>query len=172
MNRYLKAALSFGLFGGGLSFLGFLVIYWSGTEPISINLIIGYVITPVFVFFAVKNFRDNYNGGNLYFGHGMTVGFFTYTIIALLSGFYIFMTLQVDQDLFTNFRQINLELMRNNEVMLKESLSEQAYEETYRNISEMTIFDVAVNDFLRKIFPGLFFTIIISIILKRTVEFK
>jgi hypothetical protein len=171
MNRYLKAALSFGLLGGGLSFLGFLIIYWLGIEPISMNLIIGYVIAPVFVFFAVKNFRDNYNGGTLYFGHGMTVGFFTYTIIALLASLYIFGMLHLDQDLFTNFRQINLELMGNNEEMLKEGLSEQAYEETYENISKMTIFDVAVNDFLRKIFSGLFFTIIISIILKRTVEF-
>lgn len=61
--------------------------------------------------------------------------------------------------------------MSDNKAVLEEQLNVAAYEETYENISEMTIFDVAINDFLRKIFPGLFFTIIISIILKRNVEF-
>ena len=171
MNRYLKAALPFGLYGGGLCFLGFLTIYFLGIEPISMNLIIGYLVTPVFVFFGVKNFRDNFNGGNLYFGQGMTVGFFTYTIIATLSALYILGSIQIDQELFTTFRQINLELMSENKAILQEKLNVEAYEETYANISKMSIFDVALNDFLRKIFPGLFFTIIISIILKRNVEF-
>jgi hypothetical protein len=171
MNRYLKAALPFGLYGGGLCFLGYLTIYFLGIEPISMNLIIGYLVTPVFVFFGVKNFRDNFNGGNLYFGQGMTVGFFTYTIIATLSALYILGSIQIDQELFTTFRQINLELMSENKAILQEKLNVEAYEETYSNISKMSIFDVALNDFLRKIFPGLFFTIIISIILKRNVEF-
>ena len=171
MNRYLKAALPFGLYGGGLCFLGYLTIYLLAIEPISMNLIIGYLVTPIFVFFGVKSFRDNFNGGNLYFGQGMTVGFFTYTIIAMISALYIFGSIQLDEELFTTFRQINLELMSANKVVLEENLNEAAYEETYANISNMSIFDVALNDFLRKIFPGLFFTIIISIILKRNVEF-
>ena len=101
----------------------------------------------------------------------MTVGFFTYTIIAMVSAFYVFGSIQLDQELFTTFRQINLELMSINKAVLEEKLNVAAYEETYANISKMTILDVALNDFLRKIFPGLFFTIIISIILKRNVEF-
>jgi len=171
MNRYLKAALPFGLYGGGLCFLGYLTIYLLGIEPISMNLIFGYLVTPIFVFFGMKNFRDNFNDGNLYFGQGMTVGFFTYTIIAMVSAFYIFGSIQIDQELFTTFRQINLELLSTNKAVLEENLNVAAYEETYANISKMTILDVALNDFLRKIFPGLFFTIIISIILKRNVEF-
>ncbi|EPR69033.1 DUF4199 domain-containing protein [Cyclobacterium qasimii] len=171
MNRYLKAALPFGLYGGGLCFLGYLTIYWLDIEPISMNLIIGYLVTPIFVFFSVKSFRDNFNAGNLYFGQGMTVGFFTYTIIAMISAMYVFGSIQLDEELFTTFRQINLELMSANKTILEEKLNVAAYEETYANISKMTIFDVALNDFLRKIFPGLFFTIIISIILKRNVEF-
>ncbi|GAB2989099.1 hypothetical protein GCM10027284_02040 [Cyclobacterium sediminis] len=171
MNRYLKAALPFGLYGGGLCFLGFLTIYFLDIEPLSMNLIFGYLVIPIFVFFGIKNFRDNYNGGNLYFGQGMTVGFFTYTIIAGLSALYILGSIQLDMDLFTTFKQINLTLMSDNKEVLEEQLNVAAYEETYANISEMTVFDVAINDFLRKIFPGLFFTIIISIILKRNVEF-
>ena len=39
---------------------------------------------------------------------------------------------------------------------------------TYEKILAMTALDIALNDFIWKILPGLFFTIIISIILRRT----
>jgi hypothetical protein len=51
---------------------------------------------------------------------------------------------------------------------LIEQLNLAAYEETYASISTMTAYNVAMNDFLRKIIPGLFYTIIISIILKQS----
>ncbi|WP_154852850.1 DUF4199 domain-containing protein [Cyclobacterium xiamenense] len=168
MYRYWRAAYPFGLSGAGLCLLGMLVMYLLQVEPIRMNLIIGYIFTPIFVFFGIKGFRDGYNGGELFFSQGMTVGFFVYTLIALLSGLYVFIFLQVDAQAFETFRQVNLDLMSDNQEVLKEQLNEQAYADTYASIAGMSRGDVAMNDFLRKIFPGLFFTIIISIILKRT----
>lgn len=168
MNRYWRAAYPFGLSGAGLCLLGMLIMYLLQVEPVSMNLILGYIFTPIFVFFGIKGFRDGYNNGELFFSQGMTVGFLVYTLMALLSGLYVFVFLQVEVQAFETFRQVNLDLMSDNQEVLKEQLTEQAYNDTYTSVSEMSRADVAVNDFLRKIFPGLFFTIIISIILKRT----
>jgi len=170
MNRYLKAAWPFGLSGAGLCLLGFLTMYALDVEPLSMNLILGYVFIPVFVFFGIKSFRDGYNGGTLYFSQGMSVGFFVYTLMALIAALYVYIFLQVEPQAFDTFRQINLNLMEDNREVLLEQLNENAYTETLASLSAMSILDVATNDFLRKIFPGLFFTIIISIILKRTVK--
>lgn len=166
MNRYWNAAYPFGFSGAGLCLLGMLVMYFLDVEPVSMNLIMGYFFTPIFVFFAIKSFRDTYNQGELYFSQGMTVGFFVYTLMALLSALYIFIFLQVEPQAFDTFRQVNLDLMTDNQVVLKEQLNESAYAETYSSVAGMSRWDVAINDLLRKIFPGLFFTIIISIILK------
>ncbi|MBD3629496.1 DUF4199 domain-containing protein [Cyclobacterium sp.] len=170
MNRYLRAAWPFGLSGAGLCLFGFLTMYALDVEPLSMNLILGYVFVPVFVFFGIKSFRDGFNGGNLYFSQGMSVGFFVYTLMALLSALYVYVFLQLDPPTFEAFRQVNLKLMEDNRQILEEQLNETAYTETFASLSAMSILDVATNDFLRKIFPGLFFTIIISIILKRTVN--
>lgn len=172
MNRYWNAAYPFGFSGAGLCLLGMLVLYFLDVEPVSMNLIMGYFFTPIFVFFAIKSFRDTYNQGELYFSQGMTVGFFVYTLMALLSALYIFIFLQVEPQAFDTFRQVNLDLMTDNQVVLKEQLNESAYAETYSSVAGMSRWDVAINDFLRKIFPGLFFTIIISIILKRSNHLK
>jgi len=168
MNRYLESSYKFGLAGGILCGVAFWVLYLAGLEPVSFTLIFGYIITPIFVFLGAKNFRDNYNNQELFFGQGMTVGFFIYSILAVVSAVLVFLFLQVSPELLVNFREANLELLSAKREDLIAQLNLAAYEETYASISEMSAYNVAMNDFLRKIIPGLFYTIIISIILKQT----
>jgi len=168
INRYFAAANKFGVLGGLMCGLAFWVFYLVGTEPIGFTLIFGYIITPIFVFLGIKNFRDNYNDNQLIFAQGMTVGFFIYTMLALISATIIFISLQIIPELLLDFREANLALLENKKEDLIEQLSIESYQQTHASLSTMSAFDVAMNDFLRKILPGLFYTIIISIILKQT----
>ncbi|MEX2591489.1 MAG: DUF4199 domain-containing protein [Anditalea sp.] len=168
MNKYFKAAYLFGLLGGAFCGIAFLVIYFLDKDPISFTEIFGYAIIPVFVFLGIKNFKDRMNEREMSFGQAMTVGFFVYSILALISAMVIFVFLNVAPEIFDGYRTSNLDLLVEKKEVLIAQLDQESYDRTHENISNMTIFDVAVNDFLRKVFPGLFFTIIISIILKRT----
>lgn len=168
MNEYLKGAYLFGIIGGVFCGLGFLTVYFLGHEPISFTEIFGYILIPVFVFLGIKNFKDNMNNGELSFGQGMTVGFFVYSILAFISAMVIFIFLQLDPGIFQEFKASNLALLRLKKEIVIAQLDKEAYDATFFNISNMTKFDVVFNDFLRKIFPGLFLTILISIILKRS----
>jgi len=168
MNKYLKAAHLFGLLGGMFCGLAFLVLYLLKTEPVGFTEIFGYVLVPVFVFFGIKNFKDNVNDGELLFSQGMIVGFFVYSILALISGMVIFIFLHIDPVIFEDYREANLVLLEEKKEVIIEQINKESYESTHENILNMTKFDVAFNDFLRKVLPGLFFTIIISIALKTT----
>ena len=168
INRYFDAAYKFGVIGGILCGIAFWVMYLLNAEPVGMTLIFGYFITPVFVFIGIKNFRDNYNGGELLFGQGMTVGFFVYTIIAILSAIFVFISLQLMPEILYQFREVNLALLDGRREEWIEQLNLQAFDTTRASIEEMSAYNVAMNDFLRKILPGLFYTIIISIILKQT----
>lgn len=169
MNRYLKASYLFGVLGGLLCLAALLVMYVLDTDPVGFTEVFGYLIIPVFVFLGIKNFRDHLNGGEMAFGQGMTAGFFVYSILALISAIGIFILLRLDPAIFMEYRSSNLLLLEGKKEVLIEQLDEEAYVKTLVNISNMTVLDVAFNDFLRKIFPGLFFTIIISLMLKRTI---
>jgi hypothetical protein len=168
MNKYFKAACSFGIIGGLFCGFAFFVMYSLDKDPISFTEVFGYAIIPVFVFLGIKNFKDRLNEGELSFGQAMTVGFFVYSILALISAMSIFIFIMGDPEVIVGFRTSNLELLKENKEVLMAQLDQASYDRTYDNIYNMTVFDVAFNDFLRKIFPGLFYTIIISIILKRT----
>lgn len=168
MNRYFKAAVWFGVLGGVFCGLAFIVFYFVGAEPISFTEIFGYIIIPVFVFLAIKNFKDNMNNKELYFGQGMTVGFFVYSLLALISAMVIFIMLHIDTTVFEDYKAAAITLLAEKKVVIMEQLGNESYEATVESMSGMTIFDVVLNDFLRKLVPGLFFTIILSIVLKNS----
>jgi hypothetical protein len=170
MAKYFLPAYLFGLAAGVLCIVAFLLMFYMGNEPVSMVLIFGYIISPLFIFLGIKHFREVYNQGNLYFGQGMTVGFFVYSIMAMVSAVFIFLFLNFNPETFETFRAMNLALLDEKKEVLIAQLSQESFDDTYESITGMTKFDVASNDFLRKIFPGLFFTIIISIILKRTIK--
>ncbi|WP_158861167.1 DUF4199 domain-containing protein [Lunatibacter salilacus] len=170
MNRYFNAAYPFGFTAGILCVVGFLLMYLLEIEPISMVLVFGYIITPVFVFIGIKQFRDKFNGGELFFGQGMTVGFFVYTLMAVISATFIGVFIAFEPEVFETFKSMNINLLNEKRDILVEQLNQQAFDETYVNIQQMTTWDVIMNDFLRKVIPGLFFTILISIILKRTLN--
>ena len=46
-------------------------------------------------------------------------------------------------------------------------VGEESFQATQKSIQEMASIDIAINDGIWKIVPGLFFTIIISIILRK-----
>ena len=168
MNRYFVIGFPFGFAAGLICVMGFVVMYLLEIEPISMVLILGYIITPVFVFSGIKLFRDRHNGGELFFSQGMTVGFFVYTIMAVISAAFIGVFLVWAPDVFVAFKTMNIELLNEKKDVLVAQLNQEAFDQTYESIRQMSIMDVVMNDFLRKVIPGLLFTILISIILKRT----
>jgi hypothetical protein len=170
MNRYFNAAFPFGVTAGLLCVVGFLVMFFLQIEPISMVLILGYIITPVFLFLGIKQFRDKLNEGELFFGQAMTVGFFIYMLMAIISATFIGMFMVFEPAVFDAFKSMNVNLLIEKKDILVAQLNQQAFDETYESIQLMSKWDVVMNDFLRKIIPGLFFTILISIILKRTVK--
>ena len=169
MNRYFNAAFPFGFVAGMLCVAVFVVMFFLHVEPIGMVLIIGYISTPIFVYLGIKQYRDKFNGGELFFGHGMTVGFFVYVVMAVISASFIGLFMVFVPDVFDTFKSMNINLLDEKRDILVEQLNQQAFDETYKNIQQMSIWDVVMNDFLRKVIPGLFFTILISIILKRTI---
>ena len=71
MRKYLKTACQFGTLGGILSILSFFVLSKLYTDPTNLNLIFGYVITPIALFLAIKFFKDYGNNGYLSFAEGI-----------------------------------------------------------------------------------------------------
>lgn len=167
MTKYLKSAYQFGILGGILSVVSFCVLSFLYPDPTNLNLLFGYFLVPVAVFLAIKFFKDGKNGGYLSFAEGMTVGFVTYAFLGLLSILGIWLVLSVSPDLFGQIKAQKLEVLAESSETIISQLGEASYLSTQNSMEKMSPWDVALNDGLWKIVPGMFFSIIISIIFRK-----
>lgn len=168
MNRYLESTYRFGLIGGIFCVFAFLFFNWIGYDPTNFSMLFGYVLIPIFVFLGIRYFKKDVNHGELSFAHGMSIGFLIYTMIAFISGIGIWLILLIDTGLFEELKALKLEVLTTNKDLIISQLNEESFDVTMKKIMEMKPIDIALNDFIWKILPGLFFTIIISIILRKT----
>ena len=131
-------------------------------------MLFGYVLIPIFVFLGIRYFRNDINGGELSFAHGMTIGFLIYSMIAVVAGLGVWLVLSISPEFFQEIKTSKVAVMDTNKDLIVGQLGQESFDFTYEKILAMTALDIALNDFIWKILPGLFFTIIISIILRRT----
>jgi hypothetical protein len=167
MNKYLASAYQFGGIGGILSVLAFIILSFMRTDPTNLGLIFGYVITPISLFLAIKFFKEYNNKGFLSFAEGMSIGFVTYSLIALISGIGIWVVLLLSPMLFEEIKLSKLDVLQQNQETIITQMGKESFESTLLNVQNMIPWDVAFNDAIWKVIPGLFFTIIISIILRK-----
>jgi hypothetical protein len=167
MTKYFTTAYQFGTLGGVLSIISFYCLSLLYPDPTNLNLLFGYVLVPVAVFLSIKFFKDYYNSGFLSFSEGMTVGFVTYTLLGVISALGIWMILVLSPDLFEIIKEQKLQVLLESKEMIVSQLGENSYSTTEGSLQAMSPWDIAFNDGLWKIVPGMFFSIIISIIFRK-----
>jgi hypothetical protein len=167
MTKYFKTAYQFGALGGLLSGLSFYVLSLFHSDPTNLNLVFGYLITPITVFLAIKFFKDYNNDGYLSFSEGMSVGAVSFLLLALLSTGIIWGVIESSPSLFSAIQNAKWAALENNKEVIISQVGLASFEVTQTNLKSMTAWDVALNDGIWKIIPGMFFSIIISIILRK-----
>jgi len=167
MTKYFKTAYQFGALGGLLSGLSFYVLSLFHSDPTNLNLVFGYLITPITVFLAIKFFKDYSNDGYLSFSEGMSVGAVSFVLLAILSTVIIWGVLESSPSLFSAIQTAKWAALENNKEVIISQVGLASFEVTQTNLQGMTAWDVALNDGIWKIIPGMFFSIIISIILRK-----
>ena len=167
MTKYFKTAYQFGVLGGLLSGLSFYVLSLFHSDPTNLNLVFGYLITPITVYLAIKFFKDYSNEGYLSFSEGMSVGAVSFLLLAILSTVIIWGVLESSPSLFSAIQTAKWAALEKNKEVIISQVGQASFEVTQTNLKSMTAWDVALNDGIWKILPGMFFSILISIILRK-----
>lgn len=167
-NRLFSIAVKYGLIGGLLVVFLYLLFYFLGKNPLLEIKYIDLPILGIFIFFALKEFKVRFNDGELRFWQGITGGMITYVTIAVISGIFILILLNViDPGITQSYIESRVSLLNENKETLIESINEQAYADALEGVQNTTATDLALDDFLKKSIIGLFLTIIIAVILRK-----
>jgi hypothetical protein len=167
--RLVKVSGAYGLTTSLITVIAFLSFYYLGQQPWrnTLSLIIDVVVIGTMTFMATKDFRDNENGGELRFYHGMTVGFIIYTATALIFSlsYTLFMAV-IEPDFLEIYRQSMQEFLESRKEMLIANGSEESYQAQVEGLKDVTISGLALDAFGKKVISGLFLAPIFSVVLR------
>lgn len=166
----LRVPVKYGAFASLLAITVLLGLYFMDESPFTSNDIPDFIIIGLFVYFAIREFRDYYNGGNLQFWEGMTVGFFCYVTLAVLTALFIGLLFPlIDADILQQYVQNRTNLLVNNKEQVISQLNEEAYNKALKEIKETSLLDLSLDDLIRKLLMGLFLTSVLALASKRKI---
>ncbi|TVP43727.1 MAG: DUF4199 domain-containing protein [Mongoliibacter sp.] len=168
MKKYFSYAGKIGVLAAILSLLAFFVLGALGDDPTLKSIIFSFAITPFFIGAALYFIRFKVNDNHISFAEGMTLGFVVYILNAVISFIGIFFGLLAWPELFDRIKESKVNITLEKKDFTIEQYGEDIFQTTYESIQELNIFQIAINDFIWKVVFGLFFTIIISVILRKT----
>jgi hypothetical protein len=160
-----RIPVKYGFFGGILASILLLTLFYLGRYPfipIERTLLFG-----VFIFFAIKEYRDFYGGGYLHFWQGMMGGIVSYLTMAVVASVFLVIWGMVNDAYLTHYILLMTEQLEANRVSLEERVGKEALALQLEKLPLTTMVDLALDYFLKSLFIGIFLTIIISVILRR-----
>jgi hypothetical protein len=120
------------------------------------------------VIFAMKDFKTNYNEGELRFWQGMSSGFVTYVVLALGIALFIFIFMTIaDPNILEGYIQDRIQLLEASKEQFIKQLGADLYDEQITKMNQTTALVVAIDEFWKKLVIGLFLTILIAAVLRK-----
>ena len=171
MKKYpiLTVGLRYGLVNGVLTVVLFFAVTFFGENPLIVNKWFDYFLIPVLVFAGVREFRIYYNARVLQFWQGVSVGFIIYvttaSVFATVIGLYL---TTYGQPWVTDYVQNRVALVEENQDEFTEELGEETYQRVLTEVQATTTTDLILDDVFRKLMIGVFVTLIIAMVQRRT----
>jgi hypothetical protein len=167
MKQYFGYFYKIGLLAASFSIFAFYIATLFTPDPTLFSKVFSFAVTPLFVGAGIYFYRFKLNQNRLSFAEGMTIGFLIYLINAFVTFLGIYFGLIFSPQLFENIKTNMMQILSEKREEIISTLGEASFEKTYQQMLTMTIYDIAITDLIFKIAFGLFFTIIISVILRK-----
>src|SRR5687768_6104734 len=114
MKSLVQVALKYGVIAGVLGAILVLGLYYIGRHPFLIPVFFDFriILFAVFIFFALKEFRDYYQAGILYFWQGLIVSFIFVASFALIAATGIFVFIQLKPEFLSSYIDLSLSQLK------------------------------------------------------------
>jgi hypothetical protein len=169
MKPLIKIPVRYGALAGITGFILLAGLYYLGRHPFLIPVFMDFriILFGFFIFFTLRELRDHYQQGVLYFWQGIVAAFvFTLTYASLVSvGLLGFMFLV---PVFrTEYIDLSIAQLRALPADLIERIGKEVYERNLELLPATGIYDLAFLYFAQSFLISLFISIILSVILRR-----
>ncbi|MFA0960855.1 DUF4199 domain-containing protein [Roseivirga sp. BDSF3-8] len=154
----------YGLIASGFYILLFFILAYFKDNPYDTIKWVDFLLIPIFVYFSIREFKVIHNHRELRYWQGMTLGFICYMVIAVTAALFVYAYFGlIDPENFLAYKQEKVDLVMSQKDKLMAEMSEETYRRTLENTRTITKISLSLDTFLRKVFTGLFLTIVISV---------
>ncbi len=169
-NPLFKIPFRYGLLGGLTGSIAITVLYFMGRHPFLLPIVLDFriIIFSVFIFFSLREVRDYFQEGILYFWQGM-VGSYVVIIVSGIIGALFTLALATWNSQFvpSYIEKLEKQMQGYKDEIIK-SVGIEAYNQQLAKLPLTSPFDMASDYFLKSLIIGLFLAIVFSVIVRRT----
>lgn len=164
-----KVPLRYGLIASLIAFASVIVLFYAGKHPFLIPMYADFRIFlfGLFIFFSLKEFRDQHQQGTLYFFQGMVASYVFLLSFALLSALFIWLFAVTNSGFITEFVSLFIEQARTIPTEDIERLGKDNFERNLEEVSHTNAFGMSKLYFRQSLLIGFFISIIVTIILRK-----
>jgi hypothetical protein len=169
MKPLVAVPLRYGAIAGVFGIVVVLGLYYLGRHPFLFEVYADFRIFlfGVFIFFTLKELRDIYYRGVLYFWEGIIASFLFTTIFAIVASAGIAIFSSAVPDFVTSYVSLSMERIKSLPPDVIARIGKDVYERNLEMLPATNAFDLALLYCVQCFMIGFFISIILSVILRR-----
>ncbi|MEJ7646296.1 MAG: DUF4199 domain-containing protein [Chryseolinea sp.] len=169
LNKLFRISLRYGLAGGVLAFVLLVIMYYSGRHPLVVSPFLDFriLLFGIFIFFALKEFRDYDQDGVLYFAQAMLGGLAVIFTLSALASVLLLIFGYIEGDFVKDYVVKVTEYIRSFSEEDKARIGKDIYDRNLAALPATNISTLAFTYFIHGLVIGFFVNIILSVILRR-----
>ena len=164
-----KVSTRYGAAAGILAFILLLVMYYVGRHPLLTSPFLDFriLLFGIFIFFTLKEFRDYYHDGILYYWQAMLGGWTMVLVTTIVTSMLLWLFGRWDSGFIDSYiAQVTLYLKSFPKEDI-DRIGKEIYDRNLNALPTTNIFDLIQTYFMQGIVIGFFVNIILSVILRR-----
>ena len=168
-NPLTKISLRNGAIAGIFAFAILLALYAIGKHPMLFQLYFDFriILFGIFLTLTIKEIRDYYQNGIIYFWQGMIACFIFTIVFSILTSILILILCNFYEPFLTNYIELGVQQMKTLSPDFVKEIGKDLYEATLKNLHSMNGFELGKKYFWQSFLISFFISIIISVILRR-----
>ena len=169
MRVLLRVSVRYGVLAGLIGSILLVGLYYLGRHPFLIPVFMDFriILFAFFIFFALREIRDHYMRGILYFWQGIIASFFFTVCFASISALALLAFMYIVPEFVSDYISLSLAQLRSLPPVVVERIGDEVYTRNLEMLPVTSASDLSLLFFTQSLMISLFISIILSVILRR-----
>jgi hypothetical protein len=169
MKQLVKVSIRYGVLAAIIGCGILVALYYMDRHPFVIPVYADFriILFSIFIFFTLREIRDYYQNGVLYFAHGIIASLLFTAVYAILSSVSVYLFATAVPDFITAYIDLSIQQLKSLPADVIEKIGSDVYTRNLAALPSTRPLDLALLYFWQSFLISLFLSVILSVVLRR-----